>query len=79
MNATATKTPVTEIDRLTRQDIRHAVHLAVQHWTNGHLGDCTPSQDIKSAFRIIRSWFPRVGLQPAIWRVEMSAYRHASM
>lgn len=64
----------------TRQHIRNAVKLAVYYWPNSHLGDYTPSEDIRSAFVIIRSHVERGdGLYAGIASVEHSAYRHANM
>ena len=63
-----------------RDDIRHAVKLAVAYWPNSHLGDYTPREDIRSAFVIIRGHAERgAGLRAGIANVESSAYRHADM
>lgn len=62
-----------------RQDIRRAVGLAVRYWPNAHLGYHSAGEDIRSAFLSIRNWAPRIGLQAAIGRLELDAYRHADM
>jgi hypothetical protein len=62
-----------------RDAIRNAVSLAVRYWPNAHLGAYSPREDIRSAFRLIRSAAPRLGLLPAIGEVEADAYRHMDM
>ncbi len=68
------------MDPNTRADLRHAVWLAVLYWPNSHLGDLSPREDIRGAFRLIRSRL-RAGehIQSAIGALETSAYRHAYM
>lgn len=64
----------------TRNQIREAVKLAVRYWPNSHLGDYSPREDIRSAFRIMRSHAERGdGLSAGISNVLSSAYRHADM
>jgi hypothetical protein len=64
----------------TKQTIREAVKLAVAYWPNSHLGDYSAREDIRSAFKIIRSHAERgAGLHAGIAAVESSAYRHADM
>lgn len=74
-----TKTPIKNLDPIEKRLIRTAVNLAVTYWPNSHLGDCTPREDIRSAFHRIRNWEPTIGLLPAVYRVEDDAYRHADM
>ena len=74
-----TATRITALQPIEKQMIRNAVHLAVRYWPNAHLGDCSPREDIRSAFRRIRSHEPRIGLLPAVYMVEDDAYRHADM
>lgn len=38
-----------------KYDIREAVRLAVTYWPNAHLGEYGPREDMRSAFRMIRS------------------------
>lgn len=77
--AISQKQPITKLTPTDRQAIRRAVWLAVQYWPNAHLGEITPREDIRSAFRRIRSWTPSIGLLPSIYRVEEDAYHHAGM
>lgn len=63
-----------------KNDIKGAVCMAVRYWPNAHLGDLSPRQDIRSAFRLIRSrlscgWT----IQSAISDLEADAYRHVNM
>lgn len=63
-----------------KQDIREAVGLAMHYWPNSHLGDCSRREDMRSAFRIIRSRAERGnGLRDGIAYLLSSAYRHADM
>lgn len=66
--------------RNARQDVRQAATLAVRYWPNSHLGDYSPREDLRSAFRMMRSHL-RAGesIQAAAGAVEMDAYRHANM
>jgi hypothetical protein len=69
-----------EMTRQTRNQIREAVKLAMHYWPNSHLGDCSPREDMHSAFTIIRSHAERGdGLHAGIANVVSSAYRHADM
>jgi len=63
-----------------RKYVRDAVSLAVKYWPNAHLGAVTPREDIRSAFRLIRSyvWAGDTILQAAA-QIETSAYRHMDM
>jgi hypothetical protein len=64
----------------TREDIRDAVDLAMTYWPNAHLGTNTRRQDMRSAFKMLRSWAEHDGsIQAAIGRVTSSAYSHADM
>lgn len=66
--------------RNTAADVRHAVNLALAYWPNAHLGEVAPRDDIRSAFRMIRSRLDRGHtIQAAIGDLEASAYRHANM
>ena len=63
-----------------KDDTKRAVRMAVRYWPNAHLGDISPRDDVKSAFRMIRArlsdgW----SVQAAIGAVEDDAYRHANM
>lgn len=77
-NSTA-HTAVRGLSSETRYAIRDAVGLAVEYWPNAHLGTVPPREDIKSAFRMLRSWIPVVGIHAAIGQVSDSAYRHMDM
>lgn len=70
---------ITKLDPIERGLIRTAVKAAVKYWPNSHLGDFTPREDIRSAFRRIRVWEPRIGLLPAVYRVEDDAFAHMDM
>lgn len=74
-----TKTRIEHLEPIERDLIRNAVRLAVRYWPNSHLGHHTPREDIRSAFFRIRNWEPRIGLLPAVYRVEEDAYAHADM
>lgn len=63
-----------------RTDIRRAVALAVRYWPNAHLGDYSPREDIRSAFKMLRSHAAHAGnIQAGIAAVEDDAYRHVDM
>jgi hypothetical protein len=63
-----------------RNAVGPAVRLAVSYWPNAHLGDCSPREDIRSAFYLIRSALKRGdSIQTAAGQVEFDAYRHADM
>jgi hypothetical protein len=63
-----------------RRAVRDAVNLAVRYWPNSHLGDCTPREDMRSAFRWIRRGIEQgLSIQQAAGVVESDAYRHADM
>lgn len=72
-------TKIEHLEKIERDLIRNAVGLAVRYWPNSHLGDLTPRQDIRSAFRRIRNAEPTIGLLPAVYAVEDDAYRHMDM
>jgi hypothetical protein len=63
----------------TRRDIRNAVYLAMEYWPNAHLGTNTPRDDMRSAFKMLRSWTDHESIQCAIGQLERSAYSHADM
>lgn len=73
------KTTVRGLSSEMRESVRDAVNLALEYWPNAHLGDVPPREDIKSAFRMLRSWIPVVGIHAAIGKVSESAYRHMDM
>jgi hypothetical protein len=63
-----------------RAVVETPVRLAVSYWPNAHLGDCSPREDIRSAFLLIRSAMKRGdSIQAAAGQVEFDAYRHADM
>lgn len=63
-----------------RSDIRRAVAMAVRYWPNAHLGDFTPREDIRSAFKMLRAHARRSGnIQSGIAAVEDDALRHVDM
>jgi len=60
--------------------IRNSVRLAVQYWPNGHLGEISPDEDIRSAFARLRMGVERgQSLIEAAHRLELDAYNHADM
>ena len=73
-----TKTPIT-LTADSRREVRHAVELAVRYWPNSHLGDYTPREDIRSAFRLLRSHAERDGIAVAAAHLQTDAYRYADM
>lgn len=64
-----------------REDIRHAVALAMTYWPNSHLGDYSPREDMRSAFRMLRSHTDYNGgnIHAGIGALSGDAYRHADM
>lgn len=60
--------------------VREAVSLACRYWPNSHLGDYTVREDMRSAFRLIRSHV-RHGddLFAACGRIAGDAHRYANM
>lgn len=62
-----------------RNDIRNAVQLAMEYWPNSHLGTNTRREDMRSAFRMMRSWAEHESIQCAVGKVVSSAYSHADM
>lgn len=71
---------VTNLDVITRQEIRIAVRHAVEYWPNSHLGTNAPRQDIRSAFKMLRSHATHHGfIHAGIGAVERSAYDHMDM
>jgi hypothetical protein len=63
-----------------RRAVREAVDLAVRYWPNSHLGDNSPREDIRSAFRWIRRGIEQgLSIQQAAGVVESDAYRHMDM
>ncbi len=64
----------------SRHTVRNAVELAVRYWPNAHLGDYTPREDLRSAFKFLRVRLNRgAPLQLAAAELETDAYRHADM
>jgi len=47
---------ISNLSSETRESIRSAVSLAVEYWPNAHLGDISPREDMRSAFKIIRAY-----------------------
>jgi hypothetical protein len=39
-----------------RDEIKNAVQRAMYYWPNSHLGAISRREDMRSAFRMIRSW-----------------------
>ncbi len=68
------------LDPDTADLLRDAVMDAMQFWPNAHLGTYTRRDDLRSAFRMIRSWL-KAGdtIQAAIGRVANDALRHMDM
>lgn len=63
-----------------REDVRRAAELAMHYWPNAHLGDCSRRDDLRSAFRFMRSRLNRGWpIQSAAGDLERDAYRHADM
>ena len=63
-----------------KQDVRRAAELAMCCWPNAHLGDYSRRDDLRSAFRLMRSRLRHgLSIQAAAGAVEMDAYRHANM
>ena len=61
------------------KETRRAVTLAVRYWPNSHLGDYTPREDIRSAFRFIRARIDRgFSVESAASELESDAIRHAN-
>ena len=74
------RTPITRISADERNDIREAVLDAVEFWPNAHLGECSPREDIHSAFRMIRSHAIHNGnLRSGISALWSDAQRHIDM
>lgn len=63
----------------TKRDLIHAVELAQHYWPNAG-GNETPRENIRRAFRMVRSNL-NVGdhIQAAIGRLEIDAFRHRNM
>lgn len=63
-----------------REEIRDAIALAVQYWPNAHLGIYSPLEDMRSAFRMLRSHAAHHGnIYAGIGAVSGDAYRHMNM
>lgn len=73
------KSRVLNLNSAIRNDVREAVSLAVEYWPNSHLGTQSRRDDIRSAFRMLRSWSEVQSIQCAIGRVSASAYSCADM
>lgn len=75
-----TKQPITNLKPEIRDDIRDAVMLAMRYWPNAHLGDISPREDMRSAFKMLRSHADFYGsLYAGIGAVSGDAYRHVDM
>jgi len=73
-------TRITNLSREVRENIRDAVELAVHYWPNSHLGERTPREDIRSAFKMLRSHAGHHNnIHAGIGAVSGDAYRHADM
>jgi len=81
MNAAANQTRYSALDEQNRADIRHAVMMAVAYWPNAHLGTISPREDIRSAFKMLRSHadYHFGDLYAGIGAVERDASRHFDM
>jgi hypothetical protein len=79
--AIATKRSINGLDAQNREEIRHAVMMAVAYWPNAHLGTISPREDIRSAFRMLRSHadYHFGDLYAGIGAVERDAYHHFDM
>lgn len=63
-----------------RHAIRRAVAFAMRVWPNSHLGDQTPREDMRSAFRTIRNMFERHGdMEIAAGDLERDCYAYEDM
>lgn len=73
---------MTKIANLTteaREEIRDAVQLAVRYWPNDGR-ESTPREDIRSAFKMLRSHASYHGyIQAGIGAVSGDAYRYMDM
>jgi hypothetical protein len=74
-------TRINGLDQQIRNEIRHAVSLALAYWPNAHLGTMTTREDMHSAFKMIRrhAEYHFGDLYAGIGAVERDAYRHADM
>lgn len=70
---------MTSLSNEVREDIRGAICLAMEYWPNAHLGTNSRRDDMRSAFKMLRSWAEHESIQCAIGQVERSAYSHADM
>lgn len=60
--------------------IRYAVYDAMQYWPNAHLGDYSRRQDMRSAFKMIRSYAEhRNDLWQGIYALDRNAKAHMDM
>ena len=68
------------MNNLEIRNIRYVVGKAVRYFPNAHLGAHTAREDIRSAFRIIRSNLS-VGdtLQAAVGRLDIITIRHRNI
>lgn len=74
------KVAISHLSADDRTDIRNAVLAAVRYWPNAHLGSYTPREDIRSAFRMLRSHAAHHGyLQAGIGAVQRDACAHSDM
>lgn len=72
---------ITNLDQMDRACIRQAVTLAMTYWPNSHLGTVAPLEDMRAAFKMIRSHadYHFGDLYAGIGAVERDAYRHLDM
>ena len=73
------KVQVFNLNSEIRSDVREVVSLAVEYWPNSHLGTQSRRDDIRSAFKMLRSWAVAQSIQYAVGRVSNSAYSCADM
>lgn len=63
-----------------KEQIRKAVKEAMRYYPNSHLGDCSPREDMRSAFRSIRNARDYYGnMWEAATYVYNDAQRYADM
>jgi len=61
-------------------DVRFAVLHAMQTWPNGHLGEESRRDDLRRAFRFLRSRVDRgMPLKQATIELDIDAYRYEDM
>lgn len=73
--------PICNLTHETREDIRQAVGLAMTYWPNSHLGTYSPREDMRSAFKMLRSHtaYHDGNIHAGIGALSGDAYRCADM